>query len=107
MEDRKKSAQAEKIKEIIPTEAQMSENGDQFIVDGRKLGSTCKLHPDSLSSTETIQALMTEQDKMMGNDFTWKNGDDSASAGHVHRITLNSAHKLWPIFITVQNTLML
>lgn len=34
----------------------MSENGDQFIVDGRKSGSTCKLHSVSRSSAETIPA---------------------------------------------------
>lgn len=34
----------------------MSENGDQFIVDGRKPGSTCKLHSVSRSRAETIRA---------------------------------------------------
>ncbi len=34
----------------------MSENGDQFIVDGRKPGSTCKLLSVSGSIAETIPA---------------------------------------------------
>lgn len=52
----KMSGKAEKIKEITLPKAMMSENGDQFTVDGRKPGSTCKLHPVSWSSAETTPA---------------------------------------------------
>lgn len=53
---RKRLVGAAKIKEITHPKAWMSENGDQFNVDGRKPGSTCKLHSVSRSGAETMPA---------------------------------------------------